>query len=402
MSFAYPFQFAHWAVCTTGIAASLILTSLALWFRPRRAAEPADGWPALTLLKPFDGVDPGMERNLWSYLSAAYPGERQVLFCTDRTNAPGIAVVRSVLRRLEREPQAGVHAGLLLSERGETAPVNRKIWHLERGWRQARHRILVSGDSGTRLEEETLPSLVATLLAGPRRGLVWAPYTADRSGGLGSRLTRLVFSASSINFLVIGLLHRILRRPPFAAGGLFAVRREALDALGGFLSYTDQLAEDLDMARHLVEGGWEIAVSPWPVVQHPGHTSFAGFYRRMVRWAFIMWRYRDPLRIHFPLVVCALPLSLVTLPLAAVLYPDQALQFVLLTVGLWTARWVLGAVLLTAVSHRRLTADLLWGTPLVEMVLLVAYVRAAFMRSVRWRDQDLEVEEGGRMARSDR
>ncbi len=397
MSLTYPLQFAHWAVCTTGLVASLLLTVVVIWFRPRRSEPSAGSFPPLIVLKPFDGVDAELEQNLWTYLSAPYPAPRQILLCTDRANAEGIAAARAALRRLEASPVEGVEAELLLQEEGEDPPLNRKIWHLERGLRHARHEVIVSGDSGTRLEPTTLTDLVSTLLVDGRRGLVWAPYTADGEGGLGSRMTRLAFSASSLNFLVIALLHRALRRGAFSAGGLFAVRREALEAAGGFGAYARVLAEDIDLARRLEREGWQVAISPMPVVQHPGRGSLGDFYRRMVRWTFIMWRYRDPLRIHVPMVLCTLPLSLITLPLAAVFYPSQVVQFLLLTLALWAARWTYGYVLLLAVSRRPMTLDVLWGAPLMEGILLVAYIRSLFMRTVRWRAQDLEVRKGGEL-----
>ncbi len=394
----YPLQFAHWAVCTTGIAASMLLTAVVLLLRPRRAPLPPGGLPPVTVLKPFDGVDPGLEDNLWTYLSTPYPAPRQVLLCTDGANEDGIAAARAALERLRDEPVEGLEAELLLSTAGDSAPVNRKIWHLDRGLARALHPVVVSGDSGTRLEATTLVELVSTLVAQPRRGLAWAPYTGDGVGGLGARLTRLAFSASSLNFFVIAVLHRVMRLGVFSAGGLFAVRRDALDEVGGFRAYADVLAEDIHLARHLEDAGWGVAISPVPVVQHPGRATLGDFYRRLVRWTFIMWRYRDPLRIHVPMVLCALPLSLVTWPLATLAYPEQALQFGLLTLGLWLARIGYGYAVLGVLSRRPLTADLVWGTPLMEAVLMLAYVRSFFMRTVRWRDQDLAVQKGGKMA----
>lgn len=402
MSLSYPFMFAHWAVCSTGLIASLTLTVLLLWLRPTRSPAPAAGWPALTILKPFDGNDDGLADNLWTYLTAHYPAPRQVLLCSDRDNKRGIAAAEQVLARLADRPIPDVDVSLLLSSDGDLAPANRKIWHLQRGLEAARHSVIVSGDSATRLEDTTLPELVATLLAHPRTGLSWAPYTADGEGGLGSRLTRLALSASSLNFFIVALLHRLLRRGAFSAGGLFAIRREALDEVGGFAPFASVLAEDIHLARHLDEQGWQVAISPMPVVQHPGRASLAVFYRRMVRWTFIMWRYKDPLRIHVPMVLCTLPLSLITLPLASLGYPDHALRFAVLTAALWVSRWVYGLVLLTSVGRRAPTADVLWGTPLMELILLVAYFRSLFMRTVRWRSQRLAVEEGGEMTPADR
>ncbi len=394
----YVFHFAFWAVCTTGITAAAILAALVLWFRPRgRRPLPAE-LPAITVLKPFDGIDRDLEGNFWSTLAAPYPAPRQVLFCTGRDNAAGISLVEGLLARLEDDPREGVEAALLLPGEDESPPVNRKVWHLQRGLHAARHEWIVSGDSGTVLGGDELQALVATLIAEPGRGIAWAPSTSSGRGALGARLSHLAISTSTLSFHVIAALHRVLGRS-FLSGALFAARREALHAIGEFEVFADQLAEDLEMGRRVEEAGWQVVVSPVPVVQNVASTTFREFYGRIHRWCVIMWQYREPLRVHYPMVMCSLALAPLTLIPAWLAYPEKIVEYLILGAALVLSRWAYAAILLVAINRRPFTLDLLWGEPLLEGVMLVAYVHALFVRRVRWRGRELRLRSGGRVER---
>ncbi len=393
----YPLVFLHWAVCSTGMAASLTLGLLVVIHAPRRR-RPLSSHPALTIIKPFDGTEPRLEDNFWSYVAIDYPGARQVLFCTDRGNAEGIAVVEGIRHRLAASSVTGVEIDLLLSEEGEEAPPNRKVWHLERGLRRARHDVVVCGDSGTLLDRRALDALLAPLLEDPGCGVVWASYTGDGRGGVGGRLTQLTFSGSTLSFYVLDAMARFLRLPPFVAGGLFAMHRGVLQEMGGFAPLANFIAEDMELGRRLAQAGRPVVVSAEPVMQYAGHTSVGGYFGRLRRWTVIMWRRRDPLRIHFPMVLCTTTLAALTLPLAVAAAPERAVELVLAFAALVVVRELYALLLLVGINRRRWTFDVLWGVPLMELLLLLAYVVSFFSRTVRWRDREITVHDGGTLA----
>lgn len=396
----YVFHFAFWAICTTGITASVILAVLVLWFRPPWPRSAGGGAPPVTILKPFDGVDRALEENFWSTIAAPYPGPRQVLFCTGHDNAAGIQVVQRIAARAQQEAPDGIEVSLLLPAGDEEPPVNRKIWHLQRGLEAARHELIVSGDSGTRLCGDELLAVVRTLEAEPRRGIAWAPSTTQGCGTLGARLSHLAISASTLNFHVIAALHRVLGRT-FLAGALFAARREALRDIGDFRALEGLLAEDLDMGHRMELAGWQVAVSPVPVVQHVGATTVGEFYGRILRWCVIMWQYREPLRVHYPMVMCSLALAPIALLGAVWAYPEKLFEYLILLAVLLVVRWCYAAILLVAVNRRPFSLDLLWGEPVLEVVMIVAYVHSLFVRRVRWRGRRLRLRGGGRIEPSE-
>ncbi len=392
----YPLVFLHWMVCMTGAASAVLLAVVGWWSRPRPAAAP-DRWPPVTILKPFDGVEPGLAENFASTLTVPYPAARQVLFCTDRCNHEGIEIVRGL------DPaacaDAAVSVQLLLPEEDEPPPTNRKIWHLERGVAAAEHEVIVWSDSSTTLQGDVLTALVGALLGGERCGLSWAISVSAGRGGLGARLGRIAFGASALNFGLIAAAHRLLRRPPFVTGALVAMRRAALDSLGGLGRYADVLAEDIAVGRDLAERDWTARRSACPVVQQPGDGSIRALYGRLLRWNVAMWRARDPLRWHYPLVVCPLAWLPLSWPLALLVYPQWAQSLCVIAVLLLLIRGLFSLFVLVVVSGQRPTLDVVWAPFLVEPMMLAAYVHGRFTRRVHWRGQELRVASDGRISR---
>ena len=106
-SFPHPLLLLHWVVCTGGIGASLVLgLVVAGALRRRRAPARLASPPPLTILKPFDGVDPDLERNFEATAAVPWPAGKQVLFCTDRQNAEGIEVARRVVALADGLPES--------------------------------------------------------------------------------------------------------------------------------------------------------------------------------------------------------------------------------------------------------------------------------------------------------
>ena len=383
---------------SVGIVSSVLFSLLVLFMRRRRDDDAVGDLPPISVLKPFDGVDPGLEGNFWSYLSAPYPAKREVLFCTARDNDEGIAVVERLLARLEQEPQPGVTARLLLPEPDEEPWVTRKVWHMARGFAAARHDVIVNGDSGTRLEAETLVALVRTLLADPQRGGAWASYTVEGGDSLGVRLTRAAWTATTNSFFVIDALHRVIGKPPLLAGGLFAARRAAVEQLDGFAALDGLLTEDLDVGRRMHAVGWAVEVSPVPVVRYLPELSWSGFVARQQRWNVILWRFREPLRWPYPLTMCGLAIAPVTAVFASLAFPERTGEYVTALGALYVAR-ALYALVLTGLAGRRLRLDVLALLPILDAVFLVTWLRGPFIRHIAWRDTRLRVGRAGRVTR---
>lgn len=401
-SLPHPLLLLHWIVCTAGVGASLVLGLVVAGALRRRIAPPRlASPPALTILKPFDGLDPELERNFEAVVAVPWPAELQVLFCTDRRNQEGIEVARRIVARAARLP--GVEAELLLSEPGEEPPgASRKTWHLERALARACHPVLVLSDSTTRIDEAALRSAVATLAAEPAVGATWVSYTVQRGRGLGTTLARIAFTATAFSFAVVDAVRARWGGPPLLVGGLVAIRREALDAVGGFEAFGDYLTEDLPMAQALADAGWGIARAPGLVERCLDGEGIGAHFGRLRRWNVAMMAFGEPGRLHYPLAQAPLALSLLTLPLAIVGAPEDLSTALVLQAVLVVSRLTWSAWILARANRRPPSLSLFWGVPLNEVVMLAAFVSALFARTQRWRDQRFRLLRGGRVERIDR
>lgn len=383
----------HWAVCCIGMGASLLF-AVATELRRRRvdAAEPPATLPPLDLLKPFDGNDPGLEANFRAALSAGYPAPRQVLFATSADNHAGVALVQ----RLLAEPlPAGVTAQLLLPDVDDAPWPARKAWHLRRCEEHLTGEVAVISDSGTLLADDTLPGVVGTLMAEPRRGIAWAPY-AVAGRGFGARLTRAIWTAGAASTSVLDAERALYGRARLPAGGLLAIRRDVLGVAGGFEQLADHIADDFALGRAVGAAGFAVVPTRRPIVRDLGDSSFGSAWRRQLRWAVALWASRNPALPIYPLFAGGLALAPFTAVLAIAAFPDRALEYGAALGGLVVARGLLGVHLRHRILGRPASWDLLL-LPLGDAVLLAAWAAAPFVRTLGWRGRRVAVGRDGRL-----
>ena len=117
---------------------------------------------------------------------------------------------------------------------------------------------LLDGDD--MLEPDYVSSMIAAIEASPRIGFATGDATffgADRVGERFSAFCPQVLPAT---------LERVLSRA-FNVFGLVAMRREAIEGIGGF-DASLRSAEDLDAWIRLLEAGWELAYVPRPLARY--------------------------------------------------------------------------------------------------------------------------------------
>jgi ceramide glucosyltransferase len=377
----------HWTVCVAGTVSALFLSALLL--RGRGWASMSE-LPAVSYLVPFDGEEPDLGATL-GFL-ASLPGE--VLVATDGRNVPGLATVAEL---------AKTHPGIVAvpSSSDEEAPANRKVWHLQRAAAVARHDVLFSIDSSVTPDRASVESALSTLLEEDRRGAAWISYATDRIGFVG-RLAHIVFAATPASFVSADVVGRLFGHLPIAAGGMLACRREALDAVGGYGSAREILAEDIFLVQSMEAAGWSSARAPGSLIRRLGDESLGALFERVRRWNRSMFQRRDPMIVHFPLVVCPLVLSVVSTALVAIVDPPGLPLALALVGGLLVARWAMASLLLVKGALRPWTADVLWAVPAAELLLLGTFLRAATSSRVQWRGRTLSANRDNVLSRDDR
>ena len=240
--------------------------------RERRAAS--SFLPALSVLKPLHGAEPGLERNLVSFFEQGYP-EFELLFCARHETDEGLQLARRVGARY---PQ--VVARYLAC--GEPAFPNAKMFSLAVMAEAARSEYLVTADADARVERDLLRRCVQ-VLADPKMVLASCLYlgTADVSN-LATALDAVGKSVEmSSGVLVADMVEGGTK---FALGVIMVLRRQAFHDAGGYADLGQYQAEDYVLGKRLAEQGQGVRMSSEVIRLVVPETSFGLSFRNQLRW----------------------------------------------------------------------------------------------------------------------
>jgi ceramide glucosyltransferase len=382
-------------VCGGSALFFTLLLLLGLWrlrCQPRAPSPPE--WPALALLRPCEGSEPGLLENLRRSVTAAYPGPRRVLLLLPSRGDPAYAVAATVAAEVPADPRCTVEV-VVTSPRRED---NRKVAQLAAGLRACREPVIVTIDSDVRLEDGDLPALIAALLApsgGPRTAAAFASPVEIAPRTPWDRASAALVGGSPQNFMALYGLTRLLGGVTAMAGALCALHREPLLEVGGFDGVRRYLGEDYELSRRLRARGYSVALSPEPARCTDGGRGARAVLLRVVRWMTVVRAQRPLLLITYPLFVAATPLLL----LAALIHRTPLLS--LFALLLLATRALLCDGLRRAHGLRRPPGRALLHALVevlaAEALLLFAFVGACLTRSVRWRGHRFRVGRGGEL-----
>jgi ceramide glucosyltransferase len=348
----------------------------------RRPRPPAGFAPPITLLKPLCGLDFELYENLRSFCEQRYP-EFQIVFGARDPDDPALAVVE----RLRRE-FPGLDVAVVVDPR--LIGANHKASNLAHMMRAAKHQILFAADSDVRVPPGYLASVVAGF-ADPGVGAVTCAYTASAPRRLASEL-----GAMFINdwFLPSALIYARIGRLRSAFGQTLCIRRELLEAIGGFEAVAGRLADDYWIARWVNESGRRVELSTTlvdNVVEEPG---LRGLFLHELRWARTIRRI-EPRR--YALCFLTYPLPVTALAAAAVIGVGgpAAPALALVAVAL-CARLGQHALVRRVFGVRGRATP--WLVPLRDLLGLAVWAASYAGRRVHWRGFDFELAPDGRIA----
>jgi ceramide glucosyltransferase len=339
--------------------------------RVRERPQPR-GRPAVTILKPVAGLEPGLEENLRSFCAQDYPQFEVVLGVLD----PGDPALET-LRRV-----AGDFAGrtTVVVGDGVTRFANPKVATLGPMVEHAHNEILVIADSDMRVGPDYLDAVVAPF-AESDVGAVTAIYRGEPADdGLASALGAMWITEQ---FAPSALVATTLEPLTYCFGGTMAVRRDVFEAIGGLAALGNHLADDATLGRLVVEHGRRVALADYVVTNIVSEPSIGALARHELRWARTIRAVRTK---SYPGVFLTYPLPLAMLSLALAQKRRGALVVAALAAGLRLA--------ISATAQRALRADRRPPAALIPLrdVLGIAVWAAGLAGdSVRWRHETLEV-----------
>lgn len=228
--------------------------------------------PGVTVLKPLCGTEPELYECLRSFCDQVYP-RLQVVFGVHHPQDPAVPVVR----RLQREfPGLDLDLAIDSTEHGSSL----KVSNLINMMRLARHDLLCLSDSDVSVPRDYVQRVVAPL-ADARIGLVTCSYRGIARGGLWSQLLAAFVNGWFMPTVFVGAA---LGAQAFVSGVTIALRRDALEAIGGFEAIRDQLADDYRLGELTRLAGLRTFLSEVVVDTYLHETSARQLVRHELRW----------------------------------------------------------------------------------------------------------------------
>ncbi|PYM08826.1 MAG: hypothetical protein DMD82_01510 [Candidatus Rokuibacteriota bacterium] len=342
----------------------------------RRRERPVGG-PPVTVLKPIRGVEPGLYDNQRSFCEQDYPAF-QVVFGVRDARDPAIPIIERVIRDLP-----GRDLTLVVSDR--VVGANYKASNLANMYESAKHDLLVVADSDMRVDPNYLGTVVGPL-ADPRVGVVTCLYRGRSERGVWSAL-----GAMFINewFLPSVLVARTFQPDRFCFGATMAVRREALEAIGGFTRLAAYLADDYMLGALMNERGLRVALSSYVVDNIVSEPDFKTLFRHELRWARTI-RTAEPLGYAMSFLTYSLVLSGMYLLVSSFSGLGAVVAGGALTVRLAT-HYAVRASLGIAEPRRP------WLVPVRDLLCFVIWLASFWGRTVQWGGRKFSVASDGRM-----
>jgi ceramide glucosyltransferase len=345
----------------------------------RKRKQKANPCPEpVTLLKPLHGAEPRLEECLTSFCTQDYSGPVQIIFGLQDGSDPALTIAKDLK---EKFPALDIGITVDASAHG----VNAKISNLINMNATAKNDILIAADSDILAPPDYLEQVVA-LLQKPGAGAVSVLYYGESAGAVWSRLAAAWINTHFLPSVMVGTALG-LAKPCF--GSTIALNREALERIGGFEAFANQLADDYAIGAAVRKAGFSVEIGPAAVGHVCHEETLSDLLSHQLRWA------RTIRSIDLPGYLG----SFVTQPLGLALLGGVAgsascLALAVLAIGLRVG-------LYRAVERSfELSRQSYWMLPVTDLLAFGVFVWSFFGTSVTWKRVSYTVLGDGRMAQS--
>jgi ceramide glucosyltransferase len=324
----------------------------------------------VSVLKPVHDADPNLYEALRSFCVQDYP-VYEVIFGAHTADDPAIAVVNRLIAEFP-------DLDLRLVVDARLAGPNRKAANLANIARAARYDLFLLSDSDVRVDQNCVASMAAAF-DDPRVGAVASIYKGWPVDNAASR-----FGALYLNdwFAPSVLVDVDLRGIDFVFGAMSAVRRDALNIIGGFEMLAQCLAEDFSMGRMIARRGWRVVLSPYACDTLVPEATFAEVFRHEVRWQRLERACR-PTDQFMSVVTWPLPL------LMLLLLPEPSIVGLSLIAAHLSLRLALHYAIQRSFRLAAVAAP--WFVPLRECACFAAWFVGLFGNRVKWGQETFSI-----------
>jgi ceramide glucosyltransferase len=385
-------------IAVVGVSSStiflvMVLVAAVRWRRGARAAQmaaaatPESSLPAVTIFKPVHGMEARLEENLESFFRQDYPAFEVVLGARDAGDA-GLQVAEKIR---QRHPQ--VKSRIVVS--GPPTWPNAKVFSLSKMIPLSANDYFVISDSDVRVSPGFLRDVIPGLLEA-RIGLVTCPYRGVPAGDIWSTLEALGMSVEMPSGVMVADLLEGIR---FALGPAVALRRDALDKIGGIAVTADYYSDDFVLGNLIWAAGYKVIFSHH-IIQHVlTPRSLTRTLGDQLRWM-KSTRFSRPLGHVGTGLTYAVPFGILGL-----------------VGGVATGHWGLGVGLFSAALMNRVvqSAAVGWGVigdrralflswlyPVRDLLGFLTWVGSFGSRTFFWRGETYRFSKGGRIIPNNR
>jgi ceramide glucosyltransferase len=360
-------------------------------FLAEQRGQLADFSPGVSVLKSLKGLDPGMMDAFRSHCRQNYAGEFELLFGVASLDDPAAEAVEQLKAEF---PERAIR----LIECPERLGTNGKVSTLAQLAAHARYDFLLINDSDITVGPRYLERVMACFAPGDESdgqaaqevGLVTALYRGRAHGTRASEFEALGIATDFqagvlLSKWIEGGLH-------YGLGSTLAVRREALEKIGGLQVLVDYLADDYELGARVAGAGYRVALSAEVVETNIAAYGWRGFLEHQLRWERAVrdsrpWGYAGLIFTH------GLGWALVNLLVSGA----SVLSLNLLGVS-FLLRMALAVKVGVEVLGDSQVLPRLWFVPLRDVVAMGVWVAGFAGNTIVWRGQRFRLK-GGKLER---
>jgi ceramide glucosyltransferase len=337
-----------------------------------------DFHPAITILKPICGLDDQAYENFASFCRQDYP-QYEIIFSVRDANDPGIAVVQQIIQDF---PELDLQ--LVISE--HTIGNNFKVCNLANAESKAKYSILLLADSDVRVGTDYLRRVIQPM-HDPLVGVVTCLYRPLTQGWVAN----LEAIGISTEYLAGVLVANKLQKIEFALGPTIAIRKAALEAIGGFPAIADYLADDYQLGYQPAQAGYKVVLSDYVIDHAIATTSFTDLIQRQTRW-FLCTRVSRP----WGYLGLIFTYGTITSLLFLITTGGSIIGWGVLVIT-WIMRLLMGWFVGVKILNDAVAKKLLWLIPVRDLISFFLWCYCLVGNTFEWRGRLLKLTKEGKV-----
>src|SRR5579863_405483 len=351
------------------------------------SATPSTSLPPVAIFKPVHGMEEELAANLESFFQQDYP-DYEVIFGVRDAQNPAAKIAEEIRSRYPY-----ISSRIIVS--GPPAWPNAKVFSLDKMLAASSRSHFIISDSDVRVAPDFLRNTIPPLLDA-KVGLVTCMYRGIPSSDFWSWLEALGLSVEMSSGVMVADMIEGMR---FALGPAMAVRRDAIDAIGGIGAVAGYYSDDFELGNRIWTKNFKVILSHHIVRNVLTSRSALRTLGDQLRWM-KSTRYSRPAGHAGTGLTYAVPFGILGL-LAAGGLGHWTIGIELLTLACLN-RVIQSVAVGWSVAHDPRTVGLGWLYPVRDFFGFVAWALSYTSRDFYWRGERYRFGKGGRIAALER